>query len=134
MTKVPSISVINGAESTRAAVARCIESWVGSRGFAVEVFASGEEFLGSKRLDDTACLIVDADTRSMGGLQLQSHLASSGRHIPIIFITTSLDATARARALEVGAVDFLRKPSGDKALLKEIVSTLRLRDADEDPR
>jgi FixJ family two-component response regulator len=70
----------------------------------------------------------------MGGLQLQSHLASSGRHIPIVFITTSTDAEARARALEVGAVDFLRKPSGEEALLKEVRSTLRLKDANDKPR
>jgi FixJ family two-component response regulator len=134
MSKAPFISVINGAESIRAAVARCIGSWVGSCGFAVEVFASTEEFLSSKHLDDTACLIIDAHMSGVGGLQLQSHLASSGRHIPIIFITTSLDATARARALEVGAVDFLRQPHGGKALLKEIRSTLRLTDPDGKPR
>jgi FixJ family two-component response regulator len=134
MAKVPFISVINSPESIRAAVATCIGSWVGSCGFAVEIFASAEEFLSSKRLDDTACLIVDAHMSGMGGLQLQSHLASSGRHIPIIFITTSLDATARARALEVGAVDFLRKPHGEEALLNEIRSTLRLRVEDEKPR
>jgi len=131
MTKVRFISVINGAEPIRTAVATCIGSWVGSSGFAVEVFASAEEFLRSKRLDDTACLIIDAHMPGMGGLQLQSHLASSGRHIPIIFITASLDATSRARALKVGAVDFLHKPSGEEALLKEIRSALRLKEAKE---
>lgn len=134
MSKVPFISVINNAESIGAAVAKCIGSWVGPSGFAVEVFASANEFLRSKHLDETVCLIVDAHMRGMGGLQLQSHLASSGRHIPIIFITTSMDATDRARASELGAVDFLRKPAGEKALLKEIRSTLRLTDAGEKPR
>lgn len=131
MSKILFISVINNAESIRAAVARGIGSWVGSCGFAVDVFASAEEFLRSKRLDDTACLIVDVQMRGMGGLQLQSHLASSGRHIPIIFITTSLDTAARARALKVGAVEFHRHPFGEKALLKEIRSTLRLKETDE---
>jgi FixJ family two-component response regulator len=134
MSKVPFISVINGAESIRAAVARCIVSRVGLYGFAVEAFASAEEFLSSKHLDHTACIIVDAHMRGMGGLQLQSHLASSGRYIPIIFMIASLDKTARARALEVGAVDFLRKPSGEEALLKEIRSALRLTEADGKPR
>lgn len=58
----------------------------------------------------------------MGGLELQSHLASASRHIPIIFVTASLDETGWAHALEVGAVDLLRKASGEKALLKEIRS------------
>jgi FixJ family two-component response regulator len=119
---IPLISVIVADESIRLAVARIVES----AGFAVEMFVSSAEFLGSKRMADTACLIIDAHLPGMGGLQLQTQLASSSRYIPIVLITASFDGTARKRALEVGAVDFLRKPSGEKALLKEIRSALRI--------
>ena len=118
---IPLISVIAADESIRLAVARFVES----AGFAVEMFVSSAEFLSSHRVGDTACLIIDAHLPGMSGLQLQSQLASSSRYIPIVFITASLDGTARERALEVAAVDFLRKPSGEKALLKEIRSALR---------
>jgi FixJ family two-component response regulator len=124
VSKVPILAVIDADESIGLTVAKFIES----SGFAVEVFASAEEFLGSHSIRDTACLIIDANLPGMGGLELQSHLASASRHIPIIFVTASPNETDRARALEVGAVDLLRKASGEKALLKEIRSTLRLRD------
>ena len=118
---IPLISVIAADESIRLAVARFVEP----AGFAVEMFVSSAEFLSSHRAGDTACLIIDAHLPGMSGLQLQSQLASSSRYIPIVFITASLDGTARERALEVAAVDFLRKPSGEEALLKEIRSALR---------
>jgi len=117
---IPLISVIAADKSIRLAVAELVES----AGFAVENFASAAEFLRSNRTGDAKCLIIDADLPGMSGLQLQSQLASSSRHIPIIFISASLDRTARERALEVGAVD-LCKPSGEKTLLKEIRSALR---------
>jgi len=84
-------------------------------------------------MGDTRCLVIDADLPGMSGLELQSHLASAGRHIPIIFITASPDETARAQACEVGALDLFRKTSGERALLKEILSTLRVKDENEVP-
>jgi len=89
-------------------------------GLSVEVFASVEQFIRSDQVPFTACLVVDVQLPGMSGLQLQSHLASTGRHIPIVFITTSADETVQAIGLKVGAVDFQVHPSGEKALLKEI--------------
>jgi FixJ family two-component response regulator len=72
----------------------------------------------------TACLVVDAQLTGMSGLQLQSHLAAAGRYIPMVFIVAHADERARALALELGAVNILDKPSGDKALLKQVRSIL----------
>ena len=68
---------------------------------------------------------LDVQLPGMTGPQLQSHLASAGYHIPIIFITGSADDRAQALALEMGAVNLLTKPSGHKALLKEIRLVLK---------
>jgi len=89
-------------------------------GLSVEVFASVEQFIRSDQVPFTACLVVDVQLPGISGLQLQSHLASTGRHIPIVFITTSADERVQAIGLKVGAVDFRVQPSGEKALLKEI--------------
>jgi CheY-like chemotaxis protein len=61
----------------------------------------------------------------MSGLQLQSHLASTGRHIPIIFTAASGDEQSKALARELGAVNLLRKQAGDETLLREIRSIVR---------
>ncbi len=126
MSKAPLISIIDGNESVGWAVAGI----VGSAGFSVLVFPSAEQFIRSHEMLSTACLIVDVQLPGMSGLQLQSHLAAAGRHIPIIFITASEDERARALARELGALNILNKPSGDQTLLKEIGSILELRDTD----
>jgi FixJ family two-component response regulator len=100
-------------------------------GFSGEVFVSAEQFIRSDQMPHTGCLVVDVLLPGMTGLQLQTHLASSGRHIPIIFITTSADETARGLAVQLGAVKVLDKKSGDQALLKEIGRILKPRENQE---
>jgi FixJ family two-component response regulator len=124
LLEIPLVSVIDDSHSTRREVTRAIRS----AGFAVEVFSSAEEFILSNQMPCTACLVVNVQQKGMSGLQLQSHLAAAGRHIPIIFITTSTDERARALTLELGALNVSDNPSGEKALLREICLTLKSRD------
>lgn len=93
-------------------------------GCAVERFSSAEEFILSPKIACTSCLVVNVQLPGMNGLQLQSHLVSAGRHIPIVFIVASATAEAIARARELGAVNIL-EPRGQKALLEEISSYLK---------
>ena len=126
MIENPLVSVVDDNDAVGWAVAKVI----GSAGFRVLVFPSAGEFILSGQMACTACLVVDVQLTGMSGLQLQSHLAAAGRHIPVIFITASADARAQALARELGAVNVLDKPSGEKALLKEICLILKPTDAD----
>jgi len=127
LTENPLVSVIDDSDLVGWAVARVI----GSAGFRVLVFPSAEKFILSDQMACTACLVVNAQLTGMSGLQLQSHLAAAGRHIPIVFTIAPSDAKARTLALELGAVDVLDKRSGDKALLKEVFSILKIRTKEE---
>jgi len=120
----PIVSVIDDNDSVGWAAATVIRS----AGFRVSVFLSAGEFIQSGQMACTACLVVNAQLAGMSGLQLQSHLASAGRHIPIVFIIAPADEKARALAFELGAVNVLDKRSGDKALLKEVWSILKPKD------
>jgi FixJ family two-component response regulator len=104
-----------------------------SFGFAVETFASAEEFLGSERLGKTSCLILDVQMPGMDGLELQKHLAASSYAIPIIFITAFNDDRARAEAMEAGAVGYLTKPLDDAEFLDCIHAALKLPERDASP-
>lgn len=126
MPEVPLVSVIDDSDSVGWAVATVI----GSAGFRVQVFRSAEEFLQSDQMPCTACLIVEAQLPGMSGLQLQSHLASAGRHIPIIFIAAYSHQRDRKLAFELGAVSLLDKRSGDRALLKAVRLILKPGDQD----
>ena len=115
------ISIIDDDESVR----RALHGLMRSVGFAVNVFASAEEFLDSDRLRYTDCLILDVRLPGMDGLELQRHLAASHSEIPIIFITSYEDDEVRARALNAGAVDYFLKPFDDEDLLDAIDVALK---------
>jgi FixJ family two-component response regulator len=89
-----------------------------------EAFASAEEFLASKRLHETACLILDVNLPGMSGFELQNHLNHERRGIPIIFITAHADEASRQRALKGGAIDFLCKPVRREPLFQAIRSAI----------
>ena len=114
------ISIVDDDESVRAA----LKSLIDSVGLHAEVFASAEEFLRSRFLSQTDCLIADVRMPGMGGLELQDQLKASNAPIPIIFISAHDDGDARARGLRAGAVDFLQKPFSEDSLLRAISAGL----------
>jgi FixJ family two-component response regulator len=107
-----------------ASIREALMSLMRSARFDVEAFASAEELLASKRLTDTVCLILDVTLPGMSGFELQNHLNSERRGIPIIFITAHADEASRQRALKGGAIEFLPKPVRRETLFKAIQSAI----------
>jgi FixJ family two-component response regulator len=112
----PTISIVDDDESMRCAV----KSLVTSLGFDAYTFASAEEFLQSPRLDNTSCLITDLQMPGLNGVDLQKSLLAQDRHIPIIFMTAFPEERMRTRAIEAGALGFLRKPFESETLINLI--------------
>jgi FixJ family two-component response regulator len=111
------VSIVDDNQSVRDAV----RSLLRSVGLSVDVFASAEEFLNSEQLNETACMILDVRMPGMNGTALQQQLAAHNYRIPIIFITAyDDDEEMRVRVMQLGAVDLLRKPFSDRALLDAI--------------
>ena len=115
------ISLVDDDESVRRSTTLLVESF----GFHSAAFESAESFLKSGQLQETACLIVDVQMPGMNGLELQSHLATAGYKIPIIFITSYDNKESRKQALQAGAVAFLGKPFSDELLLRALRAALR---------
>jgi FixJ family two-component response regulator len=120
MANLHLISVVDDDNSVR----ESLQGFIRSLGFAVEVFASAEEFLNSNHPHKTDCLILDMRMPGMNGLELQSQLVASQSGIPVIFITSHEDEMARLQALKDGAVDYLFKPFSEEALLNAIHAAL----------
>lgn len=87
-----------------------LQSLIRSVGLRVETFASAQEFLGAKRPDAPACLVLDVRMPGLSGLDLQLKLRDGGIPIPIIFITGHGDIPMSVRAMKAGAHEFLTKP------------------------
>jgi FixJ family two-component response regulator len=87
---------------------------------ATQAFASAEEFLGSGRQHDAACLITDIRMPGLSGLELQARLNGGQCRIPTILITAHGDAKMQMQAMKAGAMGFLAKPFDDEVLLERV--------------
>lgn len=101
-------------------VCRSLKRVISSSGYGVEIFHSAEDLLNSGNLNCCRCLILDVRLPAMSGLELQQHLQTRNLRFPVIFITSLADETAKAQALQAGAVDYLHKPFEEDELLGAI--------------
>ena len=114
------VYVIDDDAQTRDA----LKNLMRSVGLHVEVFASAQDFLRSKRPDVPACLVLDVRLRGLSGLDLQKHMAEAKIEVPIIFITGYGDIPMTVQAMKAGAVEFLTKPFRNQELLDAIQQAL----------
>lgn len=121
MNETGLISVVDDDESVRDSTRRLLRSV----GYKVTTFESGELFLESGTLADTACLILDMRMSGMDGLELQRRLNLSKARVPIIFVTAHDDRTRRQLALDAGASDFFQKPFAANDLLGAVQTALK---------
>ena len=96
---------------------------VTSLGHRCLTFGSSEEFLESREVSNTICLITDLHMPGLNGLDLQQHLQQKGYCTPVIFVTAFPDG--RERALRAGAVAYLSKPFEESSLISAVGSALR---------
>ncbi len=120
MPKKPVISIVDDDASVREGTTDLIKAM----GFIAEAFPCAEDFLKSKRLRSTSCLIADVRMPGMNGLELHNRLVESGNAIPTILITAFPNDRDHARALRDGVFCYLTKPFDEDHLLSCIQSAL----------
>jgi FixJ family two-component response regulator len=115
------VSVVDDDESVRESLPDLLREFA----FVVQAFSSAEEFLASKIVYQTKCLILDVAMPGMSGPDLQRELKLRHQEMPIVFITAHRDDTIRTLMLEQGAVECLFKPFSETELLDAIQLALK---------
>jgi FixJ family two-component response regulator len=118
----PTVCVVDDDPSVCKALSRLIKS----AGFNVKTYGSAQKFLNDGHPKEPDLLILDVRMPGMNGLDLQNHLAASGRAIPILFITAHDNSMAETSAMAAGAAAFFQKPFDEKDLLGAIYKALNL--------
>jgi FixJ family two-component response regulator len=112
------VVIVDDDQSVREAT----ESLLRSAGYNAEAYGSAEEFLNARSVVHADCLILDISLPGMSGPDLQWHLSSTGRQLPVVFITAFEEAAERLRATaaRLGARAFVNKPFGGSDLLEAV--------------
>jgi FixJ family two-component response regulator len=118
---LPTVFIIDDDHGMR----QSIQDLAESVGLQAESFATGQEFLSSKRDGGPSCLVLDVRLPQMSGLDFQRQLAETGVQIPIIFITGHGDVPMSVKAMKSGAVEFLTKPFRNQDLLDAIQQAIQ---------
>jgi FixJ family two-component response regulator len=130
MDKNKLVIIVDGHPSLRTAICRLL----GSAGYAVKVFPSGEDLL-RHGVSGAGCLVVDIALPGMSGLELHECLRmASGACPPVVFYTGGDDPEGRLRALAVkaGALALLQKPFEGEELLEVLTKAWTLPSARRD--
>ena len=114
------VSIVDDDESVREGLSRLLSSV----GFAVNTFASAEEYLSSDQPRSSDCLLLDVRMPGMGGIELERQLLANHSEIPVVFITAHEEEIAPGQALDGHARTVLIKPFSEEALLNAINNVL----------
>jgi len=87
-----------------------IQEYLEALGHKVIAFVNGEEAYEAIRKDLFDLLVLDINTPKITGLQLLELLNGIDHSFPTIFISANVDIDDIAKAFELGASDYLKKP------------------------
>jgi FixJ family two-component response regulator len=120
----PTIAIVDDDTSVCRAISRLLRSL----GMNADTFTSGREFIehmGTVPSFHPDCVVLDVQMPGMNGLEVQELLVRSDDPLPVIFITAHDQSGVRERALQAGAVAFLRKPFNDELLIKTLNEAIK---------
>lgn len=115
-TSPPPVFLIDDDADVREALALLLRTL----GYAVQDFASAQDFLAQRPAGTPGCVITDVRMGGLSGLQLLERLQAEALPLPVVVITGHGDVGMCRRAFRSGAVDFLSKPVDEQALLDAV--------------
>lgn len=95
-------------------------------GYEITEAVNGAEGLEKAKAGDFDLIVTDLNMPIMDGLTMIEELRKLPAHmgVPIIFLTTELDADLKARAKAAGATGWLTKPFDPENLVKIVKKVL----------
>lgn len=100
-----------------------------SVGYRAESYASGTEFLDALPAHQPDCVVLDVHMPVVNGFEVQARLKDRGSDVPVVIITGHDTPESQQRALNSGAIAYLRKPVNDQVLIDAINTAISKKSA-----
>ena len=121
MPELRTVYVIDDEEAVRDSVMLLLET----RGFVVQSFASGAEFLKVASSVPVGCIVTDMRMPGIDGMELLRGLKECNVGLPVIVMTGQDEVSLALQALEAGAVDFIEKPFPAHLIVDAVLAALQ---------
>ncbi|MEM1146871.1 MAG: response regulator [Pseudomonadota bacterium] len=95
-----------------------------ARGYKIDAYRDGTEFLLTHEFHDGDCLLIDYKMPRIDGLEVMRRLRAKQDKTPAIMITGFYSSTLRQKALDAGYSEILEKPATPAALLAAVTMLL----------
>jgi len=128
-TKQYDVFFVDDDAAVRSAIAEDLEDL----GCKVSCFSRAEDCLEQLPTKNCNLLITDVKMPGMDGLTLLSRVKRVAPWVSVMLITGFGDIPMCARALKVGAVDFIEKPLDRENFLHKVETILRQKDFADSP-
>lgn len=101
-----------------------LTEYLGAEGFAVDAVHDGEAALAQTRAQDYDLLVLDVMMPKKNGFDVLRELRARSQ-LPVLILTARGDDVDSVLGLELGADDYLAKPSSPRVLVARIRAVLR---------
>jgi FixJ family two-component response regulator len=119
-TPKPVVAVLDDEPELRKALRRLLAG----RGFQVEEYERGNDFLAAVGTRPLDCLLLDLHMPEVSGFDVLEAFQSRHIHTPVIVITAHDEPGSEERVRRLGASVYLKKPVDRDALLSAINAAL----------
>jgi len=126
-SKVPRRVLLAVSDAVR--MAR-LNSLLRSAGYEVRAAFDGEQALNLLRIERPNLLMLEADLDKVSGLEMMRRLRNQGGGklaVPVLFLVTYADETARQEALALGARDVVAVPYDPAELMANIRQAINIK-------
>lgn len=123
------VLVVDDSKAVRLLLARTLRA----NGFKVTEAANGQEALTSCVVERPDLILLDIDMPVMSGLEVLRRLTADpdAYGMPVLMLTARTTGPDVARALELGAQDYLKKPCSSEELIARVRTAQALQDRHE---
>ena len=97
--------IVDDDEGVRSALVTLLVA----RGYRIQAFPSGEDFLDSANTSSPGCVLLDLRMEGMSGLQVHDELVRLDSPLKVLFLSAHGDIPTAIESTRKGAVDWLEK-------------------------